>query len=1211
MMPQSLDDLTARYRRAVAEEWRYLTVTVHGEERRLPLERVFFMLQARERPEPKPTEPPRPDLDPARARLQDAGAPPPPQPPPPPVPLEAALAKGEHMALLGEPGAGKSTALQFIGLCFARADENWHRERLGIQRPYIPILLNLQARAHAIAGQKTLWDALRAEVRERLQCPEDEAEALLHAWRQEPGLLVLLDGLDEAPGALREAVRERIRRFAQSGAGWVILTSRPAGFQPLPGLREYLLKPFEDPEAEALPYLRGWLAALKPEWTAEEAGVRARELLERMRAHPALRRLLDNPLLLRLSAQHYAQAGEIARSRADLYRLWVEETWERARRRGAKEEEKPHFLEALQALAWHLHTGGGNEEADLLQALQRFGLAQEATEAEGLLRRLREQTGLLARLSEAEDGKARHRYVFSHQTLREYFVALRLKEAWERDARRAWRFLRPRLHLPDWREPLALLVSMLPELEALRLLEWILHARSPGEPLLRRDLFLAAALAAEGGQAEAMWRHLWPGLHRAIKSEKGWMSQAAVEALVKIGLPALHALVQMLSDKDWQVRREAAWALGEIGDPKAVPFLIRSLRDKDKYVRRAAAWALGKIGDPQVVPALIDVLKDEDWQVREAAVSALGEIGDPKAVPFLIQVLKSEPFKNGGLFVSWAAANAIGKIGDPQSIQPLIDALKFDENWEVRQAVTWALGKLGNPQVASVLIQTLEDERSWLMRREVVEALIQIGFATFSILIQALKSEKEQMCQVAVEALRKISCPSLPTLIQALKNEGLLAPGNAQISEQIDDFEIVQILAQELKNENWQIRLLAVWALGNIGNPKAIPALIQALQDENKQVRLIAAEALGKIGDSRAVSALIPALQDEDRDVRQAAVNALGKIGDPQVIPFLTRALQDEDTDVCQAAAEALGKIGDPQAIPALIQAFESWKIDLKKGSSKQTSSLEEILLQIKANWSVEVRQAIVKALGEIGDPQAVPALIDALKDEDWRVREAAVEALRKIGPPALPALIEMLKDKREWVRQATVQALGEIGDSRATSALIRALGDKDEGVRQAAAEALSKLPPIISPPQSEKERRTWQNWRKRILVSIWLAMWLGIAVRLVAREQQFELLFIVLERQAAWEAALSPWQDPLQPPPVPAWRAWARRAGRVALALLFAGLGALAMAVLSGIGEPLSEAVRAFVQRQPLWAALLAIVLIIVIAALLDWIREVLRKKT
>ena len=73
MGAQSLNDLIARYRRAVAEEWRYLTVTVHGEERRLPLERVFFMLQARERPEPKGTEPPRPDLDPAELRFQHAG----------------------------------------------------------------------------------------------------------------------------------------------------------------------------------------------------------------------------------------------------------------------------------------------------------------------------------------------------------------------------------------------------------------------------------------------------------------------------------------------------------------------------------------------------------------------------------------------------------------------------------------------------------------------------------------------------------------------------------------------------------------------------------------------------------------------------------------------------------------------------------------------------------------------------------------------------------------------------------------------------------------------------------------------------------------------------------------------------------------------------------------------------------------------------------
>jgi HEAT repeat protein len=1100
MIPQSLNDRTARYRHAVAEEWRDLTVTVHGEERRLPLERVFFMLQARERPEPEPTEPPRSDLDPARARLQDAGAPPPPQPPPPPVPLEAALAKGEHMALLGEPGAGKSTALQFIGLCFARADENWHRERLGIQRPYIPILLNLQARAYAIAGQETLWDALRAEVRERLQCAENEAEALLCAWRQEPGLLVLLDGLDEVPGALRKAVRERIQRFAQSRAGWVILTSRPAGFQPLPGLREYLLKPFEDPEAEALPYLRGWLAALKPEWTAEEAGARARELLERMRAHPALRRLLDNPLLLRLSAQHYAQAGEIARSRADLYRLWVEEAWERARRRGAKEEEKPRFLEALQALAWHLHTGGGNEEADLLRALQRFGLAQDGAEAEGLLGRLREQTGLLARLSEAEDGKARHRYVFSHQTLREYFVALRLKEAWERDARRAWRFLRPRLHLPDWREPLALLVGSLPEPEALRLLEWILHARSPEEDFLRRDLFLAAELAGESGHAKAMWERLWPRLRRALKDKERWVRDAVVEALGVIGVPAVPALLETLKDRDGWVGQAAAETLGQIGPP-ATPALIQALRDQDGGVREAAAEALGAIGDPQATPALIQALRDQDGGVREAAAEALGQIGDPQATPALIQALR-DPVVG----VRKAAAWALGQIGDPQAVPALMEALQDED---VRRAAAWALGQIGDPQATPALIQALRDPVVGV-RWAAAKALGQIGDPQATpALIQALRDEEGLVCQAAAEAL------------------------------------------------------------GQIG-PPAVPALIQALQDEKWEVRQAAAEALGQIGPP-AVPALIQALQDEKWEVRRAAAEALGQIGDPQATPALIQALRDQDGGVRWMAAEALGQIGDPQAIPALIQALR--------------------------DPVVGVRWMAAEALGQIGDPQAIPALIQALQDEKWEVRRAAAEALGQIGSPAVPALIQALQEKDWEMRRAAAEALGQIGDPQATPALIQALRDEMWMVREAAAEALLKLP-SISLPQNEQERRAWQ---KR-LTSI---------RRAARRAKDYELLAAVLERQAAWETALSPWQDPRQPPPVPAWRAWARRAGGGALVLLIAGLAALATAVLSGIGERLAEAALAFVQQLPRWAALLAIVLIIVIAALLDWIREALRKKT
>jgi HEAT repeat protein len=51
--------------------------------------------------------------------------------------------------------------------------------------------------------------------------------------------------------------------------------------------------------------------------------------------------------------------------------------------------------------------------------------------------------------------------------------------------------------------------------------------------------------------------------------------------------------------------------------------LIAALKDKDSDVRKAAAEALGKIGDPRAVEPLIAALKDAEWHVRKAAAKAL------------------------------------------------------------------------------------------------------------------------------------------------------------------------------------------------------------------------------------------------------------------------------------------------------------------------------------------------------------------------------------------------------------------------------------------------------------------------------------------------------------------------------------------------------------------------------------------------------------
>jgi len=287
--------------------------------------------------------------------------------------------------------------------------------------------------------------------------------------------------------------------------------------------------------------------------------------------------------------------------------------------------------------------------------------------------------------------------------------------------------------------------------------------------------------------------------------------------------------------------------------------------------------------------------------------------------------------------------------------------------------------------------------------------------------------------------------------------------------------------------------------------------------------------------------------------------------------PGLRRALKDKDWWVRRAAVEALGKTGEPQALLALIQALRDKDED--------------------------VRQAAAWALGKLGDRQAVPALLEVLKNWDWQVRRAAAWALGEIGDPqAVPALIEALRDKDWLVREAAEEALGKIGEPQALLALLEALKDEDWRVRQAAAWALSKLLPA-SPLQNKKERRVWQ----KVLASI----------RRAARwKKERELLTTVLERQAAWQAALSPWQDPLQPPPVPAWRVWAKRAGGGALALLLAGLAALAMALLAGLRKPLEEATRAFGQAWPLWAVALLVVALGAAGALLGWLVDALRKR-
>ena len=222
-------------------------------------------------------------------------------------------------------------------------------------------------------------------------------------------------------------------------------------------------------------------------------------------------------------------------------------------------------------------------------------------------------------------------------------------------------------------------------------------------------------------------------------------------------------LCQLLDHKDPVVQYEAAEALGDLGDEKAIGPLITALkRDEFSGVRWKAAEALSKMGNPAVGP-LIAALQYKDEDVRWKAAIALGEIGNLDAIAPLIQLLSDDD-----RFVRSRAAHALSMIGE-QAVFPLIHALKKGDPG-VRWGAALALGKIKNPLAVEPLILALADEQG-LVRAEAASALASIGNPALGPLLRFLKSAQGETRIEVMTALGELQdADAIEPLVQLLEN---------------------------------------------------------------------------------------------------------------------------------------------------------------------------------------------------------------------------------------------------------------------------------------------------------------------------------------------------------------------------------------------------------------------------------------------------------
>ena len=170
------------------------------------------------------------------------------------------------------------------------------------------------------------------------------------------------------------------------------------------------------------------------------------------------------------------------------------------------------------------------------------------------------------------------------------------------------------------------------------------------------------------------------------------------------------------------------------------------------------------------------------------------------------------------------------------------------------------------------------------------------------------------------------------------------------------------------------------------------------------------------------------------RDSKFSAAGLLGEIGNPESIPALSAALDDSEKRIKGYAED------DIKEIKRERKPIPDFELDLHKE-------------KLFRGWAL-------KALGEIGNSEALPTIIRALNYSDW-FRDNAAIILGKMNRKqalALPSLISTLSDSEKSVRFWGVKALGEIGvgNSETIQALITALNDVK--TRGNAVEALSKI---------------------------------------------------------------------------------------------------------------------------------------------------------
>ncbi len=462
------------------------------------------------------------------------------------------------------------------------------------------------------------------------------------------------------------------------------------------------------------------------------------------------------------------------------------------------------------------------------------------------------------------------------------------------------------------------------------------------------------------------------------------------------------------------VRYEPAKAASEENDPPLKDEKGTPDWANDVPVRQAAAEALERIALVKSLPALIEALDDNDTRVRHAAHRALREITRRD-----FDFEPDKPLKDR----KEAQAKWIEWWNSTKGVVVLVERFwTFQSQWRELNVV-----RLFDPDY---LLKDLESRR-WSTKD------YDADLARVKRVIEDFQRRKDVFVQDGVD----LGPEALEHLVKFIGGVTEREPKPSPATRHF----VAQVIAR----------------LGEKGAPAA-EKFREILGGSDAAQQVGAALGLGYLPKTGVGPGDREALQERglgatDPGVKEASALALGKVGEDGASAALTRAAGDSDANVQIAALRALSIIHPKNA--DTVKALGDMVADESDPPRKSANSI--------------VREHAVDALGAIGDPQAMEALLRSRRDPMRNVREAAILAVRKVFQADAAASAEILKkvfkdEKRKTDdRLGAALALGDAADPALGKILVeqlvdqnppRVLRDQDPGVRMKICEALGNM---------------------------------------------------------------------------------------------------------------------------------------------------------